>query len=61
MQTNTQDRATERQSLSRRVVFAEEPAVARALERLAVEHGRSLAAEVRGLVRRYLSDEEGAR
>ena len=61
MDAATKERGLARPALSRRLVFAEEPAIASALEQRALEHGRSLAAEVRGLVRRYLLDEEGPR
>jgi hypothetical protein len=43
---------------AQRVVFAETPAVARALEQRAIEHGRSVAAEVRAAVREHLRREE---
>jgi plasmid stability protein len=52
---------SQRPTFGHRVVFAEDPDIARALERRAVENGRSVAAELRGQVRRYLSDEEGPR
>ena len=61
MDTTSKEGNLDRPGLSRRLVFAEEPGIARALEQRALENGRSLAAEVRGLVRRYLSDEEGPR
>jgi hypothetical protein len=47
----------ERPGFVRRVVFAETTEVAAALEERAVEHGRSIAAEVRAAVREYLRRE----
>src|SRR6266511_6407037 len=41
------EQVAERPAFVRRVVFAEDPAVARALEERAIEHGHSVAAEVR--------------
>jgi plasmid stability protein len=51
-------RVTERPSYIRRVVFAEDPRIAQALEQRAIEHGRSVAAEVRAAVREHLRWEE---
>jgi hypothetical protein len=49
-----QQRVVERPTFIRRVVFAEEPAIAEALEQLAFQSGRSVAAEVRAAVREHL-------
>jgi hypothetical protein len=46
-----------RQPLSRRVVIQERPDVVAALERMAVEQGHSLSAEVRAAVRAHLRGE----
>jgi len=54
---DTKDR-TERPLYRQRVVFAEDPRVAAALEERVVEHGRSVAAEVRAAVREHLNREE---
>ncbi len=48
------EQVAERPAFVRRVVFAEDPAVARALEERAIEHGHSVAAEVRAAVRGHL-------
>jgi hypothetical protein len=48
---------TEPPQYRQRVVFAETPEVAAALEQRAVEHGRSVAAEVRAAVREHLARE----
>jgi hypothetical protein len=48
---------TERPVYRHRVVFAETPEVAAALEERAAEHGRSIAAEVRAAVREHLRRE----
>ena len=53
-----QQHEIERPLYGTRVVFAETPAVARALDRRAIEHGRSMAAEVRIAVREHLRREE---
>ncbi len=50
------EHAVERPLYRQRVVFAEDPRVARALEQ-ALEHGRSVAAEVRAAVREHLRRE----
>jgi plasmid stability protein len=52
------DERTERPTYVRRVVFAEDPRIARALEQRAIEHGRSVAAEVRAAVREHLRRKE---
>jgi plasmid stability protein len=52
------ERVSERPTYARRVVFAEDPRVASDLEQRAVEHGRSVAAEVRAAVREHLRREE---
>lgn len=49
---------SERPTYDRHVVFAEDPKVAAVLEQRAVEHGRSVAAEVRAAVREHLRREE---
>jgi len=53
-----QQRTAERPTFVRRVVFAEDPAIARALEERAVAAGRSVAAEIRAAVREHLRREE---
>jgi hypothetical protein len=53
-----QQRELERPLYVTRLVFAETPAVARALEQAAIEHSRSVAAEVRAAVREHLRREE---
>ena len=55
-----QQREVERPPYAQGVVFAETPAVARALEQRAIEHGRSVAAEVRIAVREHLRREQSA-
>jgi plasmid stability protein len=52
------EHAVERPLYRQRVVFAEDPRVAAALEQRALEHGRSVAAEVRAAVREHLRREE---
>jgi hypothetical protein len=42
----------------RRVVFAEDPRIAQALEDQAIEHGRGVAAEVRAAMRGHIRREE---
>jgi plasmid stability protein len=54
-----QQREVDRPLYRQRVVFAEDPRVARALEERAVAHGRSVAAEVRAAVREHLRRREG--
>jgi len=53
----TDERIADKPSYIRRVVFAEDPRVAAALEQRAIEHGRSVAAEVRAAVREHLARE----
>jgi hypothetical protein len=55
---DTEQERTERPLYAQRVVFAETPEVARALELRAIEHGHSVAAELRALVREHLRREE---
>jgi plasmid stability protein len=52
---------SEQARFSRRLVIHEAPAVAKELERLAVEHGHSVAAEVRAAVRERLAAESETR
>jgi len=52
------EQVAERPTFVRRVVFAEDPAIARTLEERAVAHGHTVAAEVRAAVREHLRREE---
>jgi hypothetical protein len=49
--------ATRPGRFSRRVVLHEEPAVVAEVERLAIERGRSVGAEIRAAIREHLAEE----
>ena len=55
MDTKQARNAGDRARFTTRIVFLEDPNVAEELERSAIEAGRSVAAEIRGAIRYWLS------